>query len=570
MNSDIPVIRSLFYCESSALDHAATVSGDHDVNLCALNDLLYDCVRVEILKLANALIVLSSTAEDGEIEVRISVGKESEEMCTLKGYIRPHFLLEASLKIKRCGHPGRVPARVTLGVMAFMMFTLTQMIRSNLYITIIAMVDSGNDTLTSDRHNTSIDHGNITSYHALGDAKYHWNKYQRGLLLGAFYSVYWVTELPGAVLAQRFGGKLLLASSVMMAGLLNLVFPIVCSWHYWAATAVRVIQGLLLEIDIFSGRDVADHAFTVCPMDTSPRAREIYGLAIGSALNYPLGGLLITSLGWEYVFYFTGGLSVIWSCAWWFLVHDSPAQHPHITTNEREYLEQSLGKSVEQKKNGLISSIPELSKFAFGLTFSTIMDSMVKRKKLSVTAARKIGVSTNPSVAEVREGEARAPHPQSRTRASSGRLGCLLPGIFLFLLGSFGHHSTALAFTLLVLSIGLNGGSSSGTLPNVVDISPNFAGLEKPPQVHPTEIRTSISPSSAVELNTTSVLANYATEAATIYIAGCCVFLIFGSGEVQPWNKPTNNADKTTELQALKPQESSQEVEFKDPLHQEI
>nr|CAD7425692.1 unnamed protein product [Timema monikensis] len=36
---------------------------------------------------------------------------------------------------------------------------------------------------------------------------------------------------------------------------------------------------------------------------------------------------------------------------------------------------------------------------------------------------------------------------------------------------------------------------------------------EKPPPVHPTEIRTSISPSSAVELNTTSAIANYATEA---------------------------------------------------------
>nr|CAD7444074.1 unnamed protein product [Timema bartmani] len=35
---------------------------------------------------------------------------------------------------------------------------------------------------------------------------------------------------------------------------------------------------------------------------------------------------------------------------------------------------------------------------------------------------------------------------------------------------------------------------------------------EKPPPVHPTEIRTSISPSSAVELNMSSELANYATE----------------------------------------------------------
>nr|CAD7574358.1 unnamed protein product [Timema californicum] len=37
--------------------------------------------------------------------------------------------------------------------------------------------------------------------------------------------------------------------------------------------------------------------------------------------------------------------------------------------------------------------------------------------------------------------------------------------------------------------------------------------IEKPSPVHPTEIRTSISPSSAVKLNTTSALANYATKA---------------------------------------------------------
>nr|CAD7576387.1 unnamed protein product [Timema californicum] len=36
--------------------------------------------------------------------------------------------------------------------------------------------------------------------------------------------------------------------------------------------------------------------------------------------------------------------------------------------------------------------------------------------------------------------------------------------------------------------------------------------------LHPTEIRTSISPSSAVELHTTSALANYATEAGLMTI----------------------------------------------------
>nr|CAD7453010.1 unnamed protein product [Timema tahoe] len=42
---------------------------------------------------------------------------------------------------------------------------------------------------------------------------------------------------------------------------------------------------------------------------------------------------------------------------------------------------------------------------------------------------------------------------------------------------------------------------------------PKYFRQEKPPPVHPTEIRTSISPSSTVELNTTGALANYATKA---------------------------------------------------------
>nr|CAD7440676.1 unnamed protein product [Timema bartmani] len=55
------------------------------------------------------------------------------------------------------------------------------------------------------------------------------------------------------------------------------------------------------------------------------------------------------------------------------------------------------------------------------------------------------------------------------------------------------------------------------------EVNPHLRGrrvenhLGKTTPVHPTEIQTSIFPSSAVELNTTSVLANYATEAGSEY-----------------------------------------------------
>nr|CAD7394881.1 unnamed protein product [Timema cristinae] len=60
------------------------------------------------------------------------------------------------------------------------------------------------------------------------------------------------------------------------------------------------------------------------------------------------------------------------------------------------------------------------------------------------------------------------------------------------------------------------------TVVELEEVNPNLRGgrvenhLGKTTPVHPTEIRTSISPSSAVELNTTSALANYATEAGCV------------------------------------------------------
>nr|CAD7568129.1 unnamed protein product [Timema californicum] len=53
--------------------------------------------------------------------------------------------------------------------------------------------------------------------------------------------------------------------------------------------------------------------------------------------------------------------------------------------------------------------------------------------------------------------------------------------------------------------------SSATKFEQEVNTSEVISGWDKP--IHPTEIRTSISPSSTVELNTTSALANYATEA---------------------------------------------------------
>nr|CAD7266375.1 unnamed protein product [Timema shepardi] len=82
-------------------------------------------------------------------------------------------------------------------------------------------------------------------------------------------------------------------------------------------------------------------------------------------------------------------------------------------------------------------------------------------------------------------------------------------------------HSSSLANT--------RGWPSPFPRASIIDHLSGLAGcMGKPPSVHPTKIRTSISPSSAVELNTTSALANYATEAVAFASMGFVAFYLAG------------------------------------------
>jgi len=54
----------------------------------------------------------------------------------------------------------------------------------------------------------------------------------------------------------------------------------------------------------------------------------------------------------------TGVVGVIWSIMWFFLVYNSPAEHPRISAEERDYIEKALNKKGDAKVlNGLLSGV---------------------------------------------------------------------------------------------------------------------------------------------------------------------------------------------------------------------
>lgn len=72
--------------------------------------------------------------------------------------------------------------------------------------------------------------------------------------------------------------------------------------------------------------------------------------ALGAAITLPICGVLISYFGWESVFYVTGLVGLLWSILWFALVFETPASHPRITPEEREYIETSIGFSATNHK----------------------------------------------------------------------------------------------------------------------------------------------------------------------------------------------------------------------------
>ncbi|KAI8495966.1 Peroxisomal leader peptide-processing protease [Branchiostoma belcheri] len=188
-----------------------------------------------------------------------------------------------------------------------------------------------------------------------------WSKSLRGVLLGAYYYGYIITQVVGGVLEQKLGGKLVYGTGLLATAGLNSLGPVASRASPWAMFAVRFMMGL------FSGV-LHPAMYGVWGRWAPPTERSkllalcAIGLPTGSMINYPLASFLAAELGWETIFYVPGVFITFWLVAWLLLAYDSPSKHPRILEEEQKYIEDSIGDNVPQKPRvpwlKVFSSVP--------------------------------------------------------------------------------------------------------------------------------------------------------------------------------------------------------------------
>ena len=71
-----------------------------------------------------------------------------------------------------------------------------------------------------------------------------WNAEQQGIILGAFFYGYVITQIPGGYLAEKYGGKWLFGIGTFITAFLTLLTPLAAKAGTTPFIAVRVLEGL--------------------------------------------------------------------------------------------------------------------------------------------------------------------------------------------------------------------------------------------------------------------------------------------------------------------------------------
>ncbi|XP_017753622.1 PREDICTED: putative inorganic phosphate cotransporter [Eufriesea mexicana] len=402
--------------------------------------------------------------------------------------------------------------------------------------------------------------------------EFSWDDSTKDVIQSSFFWGYVCTQIIGSIVAQRWGAHKLFSLAQFMCGFVTLLIPLLAQYCGWEAVCVtRVIAGLFQGTVLPCIHTLLSKWVPIEERGTM--STFVYaGGWIGNVICLLSTGLLpASSLGWPSCFYIWGAITVTSSMLFFTVGKESPAEHPHIAQDEKEYIEGSLGIiETDQKlstpwakiltsgpmwalmatqsahtwgfwllltkipsyftsvfhskiqKNGMMSALPYLVAWLFSFPISYVSDFLIKRKVLTVQASRKI----------------------------CNTIGEWVPAIALLGFGYISKEQDTVAEAILIIAVASNIAIYCGHNVNHMDLSPNFAG----PLMGITNTVANIcsilaplvasvmvkDPSDVTEWRSIFFLTS------GIYFVGNLIFIIFGTCKIQTWNDPVTEKQDIT------------------------
>jgi ACS family glucarate transporter-like MFS transporter len=171
-----------------------------------------------------------------------------------------------------------------------------------------------------------------------------------GWVFSAFLIGYASFQIPGGVLARRFGPRRLLAFSVIWWGVFTALTALVPPGMRGALLVlvlVRIALGAGEAIMYPAANQFVERWF---PIVERGKANGIIfgGVGIGSGLTPPLLTAIILHFGWRASFWFCAAAGLLAGTVWYLAARDTPEEHPRVTSGELDSIVRGRGDALRR------------------------------------------------------------------------------------------------------------------------------------------------------------------------------------------------------------------------------
>lgn len=390
-----------------------------------------------------------------------------------------------------------------------------------------------------------------------------WDTKMAELLHSLFYIGFFLSQLPAGYLTSRWACNKAFGACILFSASLNVLLPVsIEHLGYTTSCVIRFLQGAGEGFLYPASYGVLRHWTT-----TNERGRLVAavltGTYAGAIVGFPMSGLITHYISWEYVYYVSSGLCIMWYFAWLCFVFEKPSHDPSISQSEYEYIIKNQGKQNIEYENlkvpyrHILTSLPVISlclcHFARNWVIILLLTNEPYYLSMFGFSVAENGIySSIPHVMLVlctfTSGYI-ADYLHLNPQYSTTFIRKLLTGFgFIsqsacFLLLTFLQTGTPV-LVVLSMAMGFFGLSVSGWQVNYYDLSSRYANIlvsisscfaALAGVITPIVAGEFLSPNNITGWNGTF----YITSAIVLFSA--LVFVLFGSGEEQPWANPPEN-----------------------------
>ncbi len=170
--------------------------------------------------------------------------------------------------------------------------------------------------------------------------EFHLDNVHLGWVFSAFVLGYALFQAPAGRVADRMGPRIALTAGVAWWAVFTVLLTVLspnASGILLLILSVRFLLGVG-EAVVYPASNCVVAAWIPEPERGIANGLIFAGVGFGAGITPPLIGYIMVHYGWRAAFWVSAGVGVAVGIVWYILARDRPAQHPWITTREKEML----------------------------------------------------------------------------------------------------------------------------------------------------------------------------------------------------------------------------------------